>query len=487
MTDMSMDDRMKASRDIRAEITARRIEDIKRLGPSQGIELPEEREVPLTSFLGISPVICEIKRKSPSVKNIDTSLDPVELARKYYKAGIRNISILTEQNYFGGSLTDLIKVKKAFPHVAVLRKDFLVSVEDIDISYRAGADACLLIASLLETDVLTAMHKRCGELGITALVELHDQDDVIKAENFKPELTGINSRNLKTFTIDPLQPLKIRSLINWPCRVVYESGIKTGYDIDFVSGSGFGGVLVGESAVKNPDFTKTLLERFIPECANGRFAFWTELCNRYRPGRPLVKICGITKRKDLIKVKELGADMAGFILADSPRRVDADFINSCSDLGIMKVGVVVLKRDEELPQQYIELLESGTLDAIQFHGDEGPEIYLKYPGYKAFRIKDKDAAAAAAEAPGAAVLIDAFSKEAHGGTGKQIDSEYVSAVAGKRALWLAGGINPDNVCGLIREYSPALIDISSGVESAPGIKDHQKLEELFQQIEQGVG
>lgn len=495
---MADENYIQAEKDIRAEIAARRAEDVKLQGAAQGLDsepdpkLPPTRQQLVTPFLKDSGVICEIKRRSPSVANINRELDPVEQARHYIDSGVQNISVLTEQNYFGGSLEDLIKIKTAYPEISVLRKDFLLTDEDVEISYRAGADSFLLIASLLSNLQLTAMYHLGISLGMTPLVELHSRDDVEKASRLKPRLVGINSRNLKTFRINPLQPLRIRSMIDWECRIVYESGIKTEYDIDFAAGTGFDAVLVGEAAVKNKSFAGELAKRFSGGVKSGkkrlseadrRFSFWQKLYSRRSDDRPLVKICGITNREDLNLVKSAGADAAGFILAESPRRVGAEFIRSCGDIDILKIGVVVLGKNEPLPDYIRDLLKEGVLDAVQFHGDEQPSEYLEWPGYKAVRIKDSASAEAAGSLPGPAVLVDAFSKEAHGGTGKRIQPELVQQIAGQQILWLAGGIKPDNVGSIITDFKPDLIDISSGVEAEPGIKDPQKIKALFMAID----
>lgn len=469
--------------DIKAEIAEKRAADIERAGAAQGLSLPEERQLPLNPFPQEPPVICEIKRFSPSVKNIDRGLEPVEQAGKYLTAGIRNISILTEQNYFGGSLADLIAVKTRYPEASILRKDFLLTAEDVEISFRAGADAFLLIASLLDKDRLEDMYNLGISLGMTPLVELHSAADIEKARELAPDLIGINSRDLRIFKIKPLQPLRVRAGIDWDCRIIYESGIKKEWDADFVRGTGFDGMLVGESVVREPAFAAKLTGSFTSEPDARRFCFWTRLFERVNPARPFVKICGITRREDLLEVKRLGADIAGFILAQSPRKVEPAFIESCRDIDILKVGVVVLAPGEELPAGIAALLESGALDAVQFHGDEEPEIYLKYPGYKAARIKAASDADAAAGLPGPAVLIDAFSSAARGGTGKRIEPELVRKVSAHRSLWLAGGINPDNVYDIITGFKPEMIDGASGVEAEPGIKDHYKLRRLFDEID----
>ncbi|MBI9101400.1 MAG: bifunctional indole-3-glycerol phosphate synthase/phosphoribosylanthranilate isomerase [Spirochaetales bacterium] len=467
--------------DIRMEITRKRIEDIKERGPAGGFEIPAERCVPLTPFLKDSPVICEIKRCSPSKKDIDLMLNPLKTATRYRDAGIRNLSVLTEENYFRGSLKDLQDVKALYPDLAVLRKDFLVDVRDIEISYLFGADAVLLITSLLSTEKLKAMYEKAVELGMTPLVEIHDEADAAKATVVKPALVGINSRNLKTFQIDPMTPLRIRTLINWETSVIYESGVLERADGEFVAGTGFEGVLVGEAAVKNPDFPGILLDCFNHRKENEKkYGFWKRLYQGFTYAKPLIKICGITKKDDFDKVVSLGADMAGFILAESPRKTNREFIETCIDDNILKVGVVVLKAGLPLPDEIIKMLEDGVLHAIQFHGEETAEQIGGITGYKAFRLKGMQDIERMSSYPSRAKLIDAFSPAAHGGTGKQIDPSLVNRVSEKGTLWLAGGLNPENIKGILNRFKPELIDISSGVELSPGVKDHTKLDQLFE-------
>jgi indole-3-glycerol phosphate synthase/phosphoribosylanthranilate isomerase len=478
------------SADIRLDITNRRRERLRIGGHAQGLTLPEKREAPLVPFDGDSLIICEIKRKSPSKGEIAAGLDPVVQAGIYFDAGVRRVSILTEEEAFGGSLADLVAVKKAFPRLSVLRKDFLVDLEDVKTSWRAGADAFLLIASLLDAATLKAMHDLGLSLGMTPLVELHDEEDAAKIRPFKPALTGINSRNLKDFRIDPLRPLKVRTLIDWPCKVLYESGILKEEDALFASGTGFDGVLVGEGAVKNPALIPGLIRAYTTrkQEAADRYRFWQRLYRRYRFERPLVKVCGLTRRDDARLAADLGADALGFILADSPRRITADGkllerLHDFRDINLPKIGVVVLKEGQEPNAEHRRLLAEGMLDALQFHGAESPETVTRFSGYKALSVRDALSLEKLTEFTGPAVLIDAFSPDAAGGTGKRIDDTLVTAAAAKRELWLAGGLNPDNISGIITQHKPGLVDVSSGLESAPGIKDPALMKAWFKEIQ----
>lgn len=467
--------------DIRQEIADSRVIRIEKEGYGLSVKIPETREVPLNSFELDTSVICEVKRGSPSKGKFADGLDAIAQAGVYSSNGVKQVSVLTEEDRFFGSLQDLIDIKVAYPDLAVLRKDFLVDVKDVEVSYLCGADAILLIASLLEKSQLEAMYSRAKELGMTPLVELHDKDDCEKVRDLKPTFCGINSRNLKDFSIDPLRPLKIRSYIDWDCKVIYESGIKSVDNGRFARDCGFNGVLVGEFAVKNPELSRGLVKLFKEK---REFSTWERLFNRYNSDKPYIKICGLTNLEDFNRSIELGADLVGFILADSPRMVDCNFIRSLGiNKDIIKVGVVVLKEGDDLDSEIIELIKDGYLDFIQFHGDESNEKCTSYgvPYYKAHRVKDEESLKALGIfAP--ADLIDSFSNEAYGGTGKTIDKKLTKLASENGNLWLAGGLNPENIGSIIDEFKPELVDVSSGVESEPGKKDYKKLEEYFRAI-----
>ncbi|MBN2655491.1 MAG: bifunctional indole-3-glycerol phosphate synthase/phosphoribosylanthranilate isomerase [Spirochaetales bacterium] len=465
------------------QIAAIRRESIKREGYTLGAAVPPEREVPLQIF-GQSPfVICEIKRRSPSKGKISEITDPVKQAGLYYDKGIRNISVLTEEDHFGGSLDDLMKVKRAYPGAAVLRKDFLLEKEDVLVSYRAGADAVLLIAALLDQKKIADLYAYAESLGLAVLVEVHNREEIDKVRPFKPEITGINCRNLKTFRIDQILPLELKGHIDWETRLVYESGISSFNEAIIPFESGFAGILVGESVVRDPDLIDDLIQA---SERKGERNFWNRLYGRKREGHPLVKICGITNRDDGEAAVEMGADVLGFVLAESPRRADPAFIRTLKDLDVMKVAVVVT--DEGEPgREVMDLLEKGYLDGVQFHGNEYPGALraFSYPCYKALRLKDSADVLEIHRYPGPRVLVDAWSEKEYGGTGKRLDGDILKEAGFIRPLWMAGGLAPDNVGEIVRTYRPELIDASSRLEAEKGRKDHGKMREFFREIENG--
>ena len=473
-----------------AEIVAGRRRRVAAEGPALGAALPARREQPLTPLLAPAAgplLVCEIKRRSPSRGAIAPGLDAVQQARRYAAAGVRAVSVLTEPDHFGGALADLTAVKAACPQLSVLRKDFLLDERDLEVSYRAGADAVLLLAACLSARELSDLYRRAEALGMTPLVEVHDEADLAKARAVRPRLTGINSRDLTTFAVDTTLPARLRPAVDWPTTLLYESGIQCAEDAAFARAAGFDGVLVGEAVVRRPQLVAEL-RRVLAAAAppGGRRPFWERVfaarCAR-RGGRPLVKVCGITNRGDAELAVALGADLLGFILAPSPRRAAPELLQELAALEVTKVGVVVNDVSAARP-----LLRAGLLDAVQLHGDEQPqECYeLAFPYYKALRV---GAAADLAQERGyrcPRVLLDAFARAVRGGSGRRVDADLLARRAAAdpppRPLWLAGGLGPDNVAAVVGAHQPELIDASSGLEAAPGRKDHAKLRAFFRRL-----
>ncbi len=479
---------------ILTEIVEQRRARLEGMGPELGTTVPAAREVPVVKF-GRSPfVIAEIKRSSPSRGKIDSIFDPVKQARMYQNAGIRTVSILTEEEHFSGSLEDIMAVKSALPALSVLRKDFLLTLEDIEVSYRAGADAVLLIARILEKEQLERLYRRTIEMGMTPLVELHSSEDVRKAEQLQPAFVGINSRDLSTFRVDPAHPIKLKGLISWPAAVVYESGIR-GQETAMLPGrSGFAGILVGEAAVRAPAQIPELIRGF--ETGRVKYTgcpaedrprsgyFWNDLFRRQHGGGPYVKICGLTRQSDVRAADEADADLLGFILAEvSPRATTPEFIRSLGATRALKVAVVVGVDSAVMPAVR-QLLQAGAIDAVQFHGDEAPEACAAaaYPYYKALPLRNADDIEKIGDYHCPRVLVDAYHQGQSGGTGKRIDGALVAGAADRAPLWLAGGLNPNNIAEVVRQYHPELVDASSGLETAPGIKNPELIARFIHNV-----
>jgi indole-3-glycerol phosphate synthase/phosphoribosylanthranilate isomerase len=468
-------------RGILHEIAALRRDRIGRQGHEMGVPLPATRAAPLVPF-GANPfIICEVKRRSPSRGGIAPGRDAVEQARLYAERDVRSVSVLTEQDRFDGSLDDLRRIKEALPGLSVLRKDFLLDVEDVEVSWRAGADAVLLIASLLEKDSLLAMHAAALRRGMQALVELHDAADIEKCRLLAPPLIGINCRDLRTFTLDLLDPVGLLPRVPWKQRAVFESGIRAPEDVLLARSAGFEGVLVGETAMRSPGIIPDLSAALTARPG----AFWPRLWARRVPGKPLVKICGIARAVDAEAAHAAGADALGFVLAPSKRRADPSLLRELKGMDVLKVAVVVTDGGaRRLDPAVGELLAEGLIDAVQFHGDESPEecAAMAFPYYKAARLREPADVKGMSSYRSPRVLADAWSPAAAGGTGSRIPTELAEEVRRSGPLWLAGGIRPDNVGDIVAALAPELIDASSGLEESPGRKDPAKLAKFFEEI-----
>jgi indole-3-glycerol phosphate synthase/phosphoribosylanthranilate isomerase len=477
------------------EIAEKRKARLRREGRAEGAAVPHRRKAPLVPFGGAEGrgtsfpfLICEVKRKSPSAGELAVGREATAQAKRYVEDGIRNISVLTEKEHFAGSLADLVEIKSRFPRLSLLRKDFLLDDEDIDVSFRAGADAVLLIASLLDGDTLASLYRRARSLGMAALVEIHDEADIRKAMPVAPSLTGINSRDLTTFKVDLAHPIKLRNRIDWPTRLVFESGIAAAEHVVLARSAGFDGILVGESVMKQPALTAELVSAL--ESPLGRRSFWRRLFQR--EGVPLIKVCGLTRAEDARLAADLGADILGFIFAPSKRRADPRLLRELPDTSALKVGVVATDMGPAravLDPAVAKLLADGLLDAVQFHGDESPEgcYSLGFPYYKAIRVGSEDDVARIGRYRCPRVLIDAWSQKALGGTGERIAPGLLTEAAESHPLWMAGGIGPDNVGQIIDTYGPELIDSSSGLERSPGIKDRALMVRYFGEIRKAGG
>ncbi len=200
----------------------------------------------------IPRLIAEIKKHSPSKGNLQIGLDPVATAREYESGGASAISVLTDEPHFKGHLSYLEQVKNAVA-LPVLRKDFLVSKEDVLISRIRGADAILLIVAALSDEELATMHETALSLSMDVLVEIHDENELARAMAIKPAIIGINQRDLHSFAIDTKRAIRLRSSIGTDIITVAESGINSFADMLLLGSEGFDAALVGENLVIQND------------------------------------------------------------------------------------------------------------------------------------------------------------------------------------------------------------------------------------------
>lgn len=204
-------------------------------------------------------LIAEIKRASPSAGAINTGIDPAERASVYERAGARALSVLTEPEYFKGSLGDL-RAARAACDLPVLRKDFLCDPVHLAEASAAEADAVLLIVAALGRNELADLHAEARELGLDVLVEVHAPDEVAIALDAGATIIGINTRDLATLTVDPSQIARVRPEIPAGIAVVAESGIKVRADVEPFDALGIDAILVGEALMRADDVAATVRE-----------------------------------------------------------------------------------------------------------------------------------------------------------------------------------------------------------------------------------
>jgi len=200
---------------------------------------------------GIS-VISEIKRRSPSKGDLAEGLDPEEIAVAYESGGASCLSVLTDEEFFGGSILDLQRASSACA-LPVLRKDFTVSRHDVCDARLMGADCVLLIAAALSESELRSFHELAVVIGLDVLVEIHDERELEVAVQAKASLIGVNQRDLVTFQVDQARAQRMANLIPVGVTRVAESGVRGAADAAELHEAGYHAILVGESLVTSSD------------------------------------------------------------------------------------------------------------------------------------------------------------------------------------------------------------------------------------------
>ena len=197
-------------------------------------------------------VIAEIKRRSPSKGDLNSDLDASEMAKRYQSGGASCLSVLTDENHFGGSVKDLQEARTACT-LPVIRKDFTVDVRDVLDARIMGADCVLLIAAALSSDELTGFVQMAKTIDIDALVEVHDERELEVALNAGATMVGVNQRDLVTFAVDHDRAVRMGSLIPSHLVKVAESGVRGREDALSLRSAGYDAVLVGEHLVTASD------------------------------------------------------------------------------------------------------------------------------------------------------------------------------------------------------------------------------------------
>ncbi|MDB9790500.1 indole-3-glycerol phosphate synthase TrpC [Gammaproteobacteria bacterium] len=195
-------------------------------------------------------IIAEIKKASPSAGIISEDFDPIQKAKDYEAFGAAALSILTEEDFFLGSI-EYLKEVKAITSLPILRKDFMIDEYQIYEAKLMGADCILLIASILSDSQITAFVTLAEELELDYLIEVHDEAELVRVEHFQEAMIGVNNRDLKTFTVDLDNSVRLKHKFMHSNIFIAESGIKNQDDIDYLKSHHIHAFLIGESLMKN--------------------------------------------------------------------------------------------------------------------------------------------------------------------------------------------------------------------------------------------
>jgi len=198
---------------------------------------------------GSSGIIAEFKQKSPSKGEINFKVKVEEVTKDYADAGVAGVSVLTDYEYFGGTLENLVKARKTNSETPILRKDFMIDYYQIYEAKAHGADVILLIAACLEKEQAELLAKKAKQLGMEVLMEVHNAEELEKVNDFV-DIVGVNNRDLKTFTMDIETSVRLSKLIPDKFVKISESGIDSAKTIQYLRENGFKGFLIGETFMK---------------------------------------------------------------------------------------------------------------------------------------------------------------------------------------------------------------------------------------------
>ena len=428
--------------------------------------------------------ICEVKKASPSKGIIAEPFPYLDIAKEYEVAGAAAISVLTEPDFFKGDKKYLQEIASTVK-IPVLRKDFIIDEYQIYQAKVWGASAILLICACLDVPTLTKFRELADSLGLSSLVEAHDEHEVQMAIDCGARIIGVNNRNLKDFTVDVQNSVRLRNLVQDDVIFVSESGLETPEDIQVLRDNNIGVALMGETFMRSPNKVEKLAYLYGP-------TYYT----------PKVKMCGISNVETIPAIIDAKPDYMGLVFAPSKRQVTVEqaktlveelykqnvvgnnseveqtepvtSLDTASSETIKTVGVFVNETVENL----LKIAEEVKLDVIQLHGDEDESFIqiLKEQSnvevWKAVQVRSAADAEKWIDSSADMLLFDAYHKDERGGTGEVFD--WSSLDEFERPFMLAGGIDSTNVARAIRTVRPYGIDISSGIETE-GVKDNEKI------------
>ena len=423
--------------------------------------------------------ICEVKKASPSKGIIAEHFPYLDIAKEYEVAGAAAISVLTEPDFFKGDKKYLQEIASTVK-IPVLRKDFIIDEYQIYQAKVWGASAILLICACLDVSTLTKFRELADSLGLSSLVEAHDEKEVQMAIDCGARIIGVNNRNLKDFTVDVQNSVRLRNLVQDDVIFVSESGLETPEDIQVLRDNNIGVALMGETFMRSPNKVEKLTYLYGP-------TYYT----------PKVKMCGISKVETIPAVVEAKPDYMGLVFAPSKRQVTVEqakilieelhkqCINHYDTKVVKTVGVFV----NETLDNLVRIADTANLDAVQLHGDEDEAFIQSLKErtnveiWKAVQIRSAADVEKWIDSSADILLFDAYHKDERGGTGEVFD--WSSLDAFERPFMLAGGIDSTNVARAIRTVRSYGIDISSGIETN-GVKDDEKIT-AFTKIVKSIG
>lgn len=454
-------------RELLRTIVAAKHEEVRAL-VREGLPAPPERLVrrggPAFRAALAAPgigVVAEIKRRSPSAGSLlPPGADVAALARQLAAAGAAALSVLTDRAWFGGSLDDLAAVRRAVD-LTILRKDFVIDPLQLAESRAYGADAVLLIARILSVRRLRLLVEESARLGLAAVVEVHDEGEIEAAVASGAPILGFNSRDLDTLAVDLPRMLRMRTHLPYGRVALAESGVRSREDLERVRQAGFDAALVGETLMRAPDPASRLTELLRSGDANARRA-------------TLVKICGITRLEDALRAIEAGADALGFVLTRSARRIPVERAREIVERLPASVRTVGVFGDEPCERIRRTAALAGVGE-IQLHGVESPELCagLGRPVIQRFSVRPGDGTASLRERTRRFGTAEAWLLDP--GAGDGVPFEWgIARGLGPRVI-LAGGLDAGNVARAMRSAEPWGVDVSSGVEASPGIKEPRRL------------
>lgn len=419
--------------------------------------------------------ICEVKKASPSKGIIAEHFPYLDIAKEYEVAGAAAISVLTEPDFFKGDKKYLQEIASTVK-IPVLRKDFIIDEYQIYQAKVWGASAILLICACLDVPMLTKFRELADSLGLSSLVEAHDEHEVQMAIDCGARIIGVNNRNLKDFTVDVQNSVRLRNLVQDDVIFVSESGLETPEDIQVLRDNNIGVALMGETFMRSPNKVEKLAYLYGP-------TYYT----------PKVKMCGISKVETIPAVVEAKPDYMGLVFAPSKRQVTVDQAKTLveelhkqytkrynngaeqsNDDEIKTVGIFV----NETLDNLVSIATEANLDVVQLHGDEDEAFiqslkeHTNVEIWKAVQIRSAADAEAWIDSSADMLLFDAYHKDERGGTGEVFDWSCLDEF--ERPFMLAGGIDSTNVARAIRTVRSYGIDISSGIET-DGVKDNEKI------------